>query len=187
MHDPRYERRLSPEAVAAQVAEIFTEVLIAPDFANAERDAWATIEAARRLGPFGDAPALQHREEHPPSPPEHPSEEVGEPSELRQAIAELSAAVGSLSERVGGIESTINTRLDALLAALARDDGKTEGTPTRPPQERPASAGDARSDRVRAVDLTLRGFTRAQIAAELRGSLGEGELERLLDDVLEAA
>jgi hypothetical protein len=139
------------------------------------------------LGPFGDAPALQRREEHPPSPSEDPAEEAGEPSELRQAITELSAAVESLSQRVGGIESTLNTRLDALLAALARDDANTEGAPTRPSQERPASAGDDRAERVRAVDLALRGFTRAQIAAELRGSLSEGELERLLDDVLEAA
>ena len=40
---------------------------------------------------------------------------------------------------------------------------------------------------MRAIDLALRGFTRAQIAAELRGSLDERAIERLLDDVLDAA
>jgi hypothetical protein len=50
-----------------------------------------------------------------------------------------------------------------------------------------ADSAVAPAERLRAVDLALRGFSRAQIAAELRSTLAEPQIEQLLDDVLERA
>jgi hypothetical protein len=176
--DPRIQRELSPEEVAAEVAAIL---------AAAERDARATIDAARRLPWLSDvSPALDRAAD---------SDAASGASDdrLRASVGELTGAVQSLERRVAAIE----TALEGSLAP--QDSGAKRGAPPPPfaawerakspePQGAPdtQSARDgARAARVQVVDLALRGYSRAQIAAELRGSLGEIEAERLLDDVLE--
>jgi hypothetical protein len=51
----------------------------------------------------------------------------------------------------------------------------------------PGAAGPTRAERVRAVDLALQGYSRSQIADELRSSMGDDAIEQLLDEVLERA
>jgi hypothetical protein len=182
-HDPRYERSLSPEDVAAKVAEILE---------SAERDAWAMIDAARQARPLGAtrplSPAPRRRYDDPPSPAPRPAEDVDPDGQVRRLLAELTAAVESLGARVEAIESTIRERFDALSVALARAEREQRAAPTESPSSQsPVGGGRAGgAERMRAVDLALRGFSRAQIAAELRGSLDERAIEALLDDVLDA-
>jgi len=158
---------LSPEEVGARVTAIL---------AAAERDARATIEAARRevlaaTGVVEPAP----RESAPLV--EHGSEAVS------PALAALMQALDSLSSRLSAVERTIDARLEILWRALAPGAGEQPG----PGGPTPAREQAARAERLRAVDLAVRGFSREQIAVELRSTLPDTEIERLLDEVLERA
>ena len=153
---------LSPEEVGARVTAIL---------AAAEHDARATIEAARRevreaTGEAESAPPVEHGS-----------------ATISPALAELTHALDSLSSRLSAVERTIDARLEILWRALAPAGGEPPalGAPA------PASEQAARAERLRAVDLAVRGFSREQIAVELRSTLGDAEIERLLDDVLERA
>jgi hypothetical protein len=111
---------------------------------------------------------------------------------LRRLVGDVVSAIASLAAQVEAIDSTIHGGFDALRHVLAPLAGAARALPGEPSEQAasPTVAGEGpagRAERVRAIDLALRGFTRSEIAAELRGSLGEGEIERLLDDVLEAA
>jgi len=145
--DPPSQPELSPEEIATQVAAILRA---------AERDARATIEAARRLPELGEpAETLEARSN-------------GSDLHLRESLGELTGAVEGLTRRV-----------DALEAGLER------GAVVSRPDQGSSKARPGRAERLRVVDLALRGMTRAQIAEELRASLSEREIERLLDEVLE--
>ncbi|MGD0198510.1 MAG: hypothetical protein ABSC56_11485 [Solirubrobacteraceae bacterium] len=150
---------LSPDEVGARVAAILS---------SAERDARAVIEAARR-GPGSAASEIR-------------SQPLAS-DDGAHGLSDLTQTLESLVSRVSAIERTIDERLDSLSRALARaaDAGVDAAKPPA------ADHWAARHERLRAVDLALRGFSRAQIAAELRSMLGEAEIERLLDDVLEQA
>jgi hypothetical protein len=93
----------------------------------------------------------------------------------------LTRAVESLTARVSSLESAIDARLEVLWRALTPQ--ADAGAATGPV----ASTAVARAERLHAVDLALRGFSRAQIAAELRSMMAEAQIEQLLDDVLERA
>jgi hypothetical protein len=170
-NDPRHQRALSPDEVAAEVAAILTA---------AERDARATIEAARRRPELSSATRSDRADRQPGAgaPPAG-----GNDGRVPGVLAELTQAVASLTSRVEAVETALTGRSEAA----------SEGPPSPPfpaweRAKSPAVTGGAdggRAQRVRAVDLALRGFSRAQIAAELRASLSEPEVERLLDEVLE--
>jgi hypothetical protein len=175
-NEARHERATSPEDVAAKVAEIL---------ATAERDAWATIESARRSRQLHNAqqPSRARPVERLRTPP-------APDYELRALLADLAAAVDALGQRVESLEDSLGARLDSLSRApdpAGPPHERELGAQTAPSRPRNGLAGSERAERMRAVDLALRGFSRSQIAAELRSSLGDGEVERLLDEVLEPA
>lgn len=150
---------------------------VAAILSAAERDARAVVEAARRE-------AYESRQDRGaldglPAAPEHHA--GGAPG--LAALAGVTGALEALGRRVSAVERTIDARFELLWRAIAARDGDGASAPT------PAPVGDlaARAERLRAVDLALRGFSRAQIAAELRSTMGEAEIERLLDSVLEPA
>lgn len=162
----------------------------------AERDARATIEAARRL-PWrsANAPAgagtAQAKNVAPDGERAGDGGEQGDSDDdrVRISLAELTRAVEALARRMEAIEMA----LDDTLAPRAAAADHTLLPPPFPAWERAkspqrAAARDGlQAERVQAVDLALRGFSRAQIAAELRTSMSEIEVDRLLDDVLERA
>jgi hypothetical protein len=183
-HDSRNPRELSPAEVAAEVAAILTA---------AEHDARATIEAARRL-PWlpanGASPAPTVRAENTPPAGERFGDDGergnGDDDRVRSSLVELMRAVQALARRVEAIE----TALDGGLAAHTTGAERTPPPPfpawerAKSPQ-REVVRGGLQAERVQAVDLALRGFSRAEIAAELRASMSEIDVEALLDDVLE--
>ena len=131
----------------------------------AEREAREIIEAARR-----DVRGADHDSHRSLELPE-PADGAGTP-----ALAAVTRALESLSSRVGAFER----RLEVLWHAIApAPEGRTESAPS------PTVV--SRAERLRAVDLALRGFSRAQIAAELRLTLPDAQIEALLDDVLEGS
>jgi hypothetical protein len=195
--DPRHPRDLSPEEVASRVAAI----LVA-----AERDARAIVAAARREVPEELAVAVAPE---PPSVRQHPNGASPDADPLLRAVLE---AVESLGARMDHLEATIKGRIDLLWRPVSRpladDNVQADGAPDEEPApdapddepdeapapDAPATAGNgngpeadvcARAEQVRAVELALRGFSREQIAAQLRFSLPSEEIERLLDEVLE--
>ncbi len=129
--------------------------------AEAERDAREIIEGAHR-----DA-AREHA---------HSAER-----DDALGLGALTRAVESLTARVSSLEHAIDARLEVLWRALTPP--TDAGAATGPV----ASTAVARAERLHAVDLALRGFSRAQIAAELRSMMAEAQIEQLLDDVLERA
>jgi len=152
---------LSPQEIGARVAAILDA---------AERDAREIIAAARR-----DVTA----EEAPTPPASRGLSEGGAPG----AVA-LARALESLSACVASFERAIDARIEVLWRTLAP---QPEGEAPAAPEEPSGRNAGARAERFRAVDLALRGFSRAQIAAELRASMGEAQIEQLLNDVLERA
>jgi hypothetical protein len=169
--DPRHPRDLSPDEVASRVAEIL--------FA-AERDARAIIDAARREAP---APGEPDRTAQRPS-----TNGASATPDMQASLQSIEGALQALSTRVAQLEAIIEDRLEPSDAG-----GPSPATPN---ESRPETGNSARSresaaevharaERVRAVELALRGFTRSQIAAELRFTLPSEDIERLLDEVLE--
>ncbi len=129
--------------------------------AEAERDAREIIESAHRDAAREHADLVER------------DDALG--------LGALTRAVESLTARVSSLESAIDARLEVLWRALTPQ--ADAGAATGPV----ASTAVARAERLHAVDLALRGFSRAQIAAELRSMMAEAQIEQLLDDVLERA
>ena len=170
-NDPRHQRALSPDEVAAEVAAILTA---------AERDARATIEAARRRPELSSATRADRADRQPGagSPAAN-----GNDCRVPGVLAELTQVVASLTRRVEAIETALTARSETASEAPPSPPFPAWERAKSPPGTQAADGG--RAQRVRAVDLALRGFSRAQIAAELRASMSEPEVERLLDEVLE--
>jgi hypothetical protein len=84
-------------------------------------------------------------------------------------LEELAEALQALSRRVDAIERTIS-------ASPQTERARAEDQPARPPRE------DA--VRVRAIELSLAGHSRAAIAHELAGTMAPADVDRLLDEVL---
>jgi hypothetical protein len=164
---------LFPDSVAARVAEIL---------AGAARDARAIVEAA-------------WRDASPSSSPPVPAERATAPNLVPPsaaydgALASLSEQLAALTARVAGLESAINARLDGLRQVLAADSASATmagADRSVAPAPNPGAAVPTRAERVRAVDLALQGYSRVQIASELRSSMNDDAVEQLLDEVLEA-
>jgi hypothetical protein len=105
---------------------------------------------------------------------------------------ELEAALAALTGRVDVLEANVDARLEVLWRALSSPRGTitSQMPPVPTSTARPApSAGGAvgQAERVRAVDLALRGYSREEIATALRSSLDAGDVDRILDEVLEYA
>jgi hypothetical protein len=203
-HDPRHPRDLSPDQVGTRVAEIL---------AAAERDAQAVIEAARRqpLAPLAAQSPQPAREApapppiaaatEPPAgePPAPPNIAGAYPPALEATLAQLAQALQSLAGRIDTIEQAIDARLEQLVQAVSLPaDDESEPVSFHPEEAGSSASSDEveplaggelgralHVERVRAIDLALRGYTRAQIAAELSSSLSNSEVERVLDEVLE--
>jgi hypothetical protein len=166
---------LFPDSVAARVAEIL---------AGAARDARAIVEAAWRDAspppvPL-PVPAAAERAAAPNSAP--PS------AAFNGALASLSEELATLTARVALLESAINARLEGLRQVLAADGASTTTAGADRPVAATTNSGAAiptRAERVRAVDLALQGYSRVQIASELRSSMNDDAVEQLLDEVLE--
>ncbi|HEX2702617.1 MAG TPA: hypothetical protein VHM72_04200 [Solirubrobacteraceae bacterium] len=161
---------LSPDSVAARVAEIL---------GAAARDARAIVEAA-----WNDASL--------PPPVSagvgSASNSVPASSATETTLASLDDQLTALTARVARLESAINTRLEGLRQVLAPEGTSNAAVSAHQPDSAaPASAVavPTRAERVRAVDLALQGYSRVQIAAELRSSMHEDAVEQLLDEVLE--
>jgi hypothetical protein len=196
-----HSQKLAPEEVASRVAAIL---------AAAERDAREIIAAARREVPAVEAPPSAA------ATPSAPTEAGGAllASDGARALGELTRALESLSARVDALEATTGARLDVLWDALSAGRGAAAeplasargavgaqggglpgeaGRPVSPPASTALTgdgtdaAGLARAARVRAVDLALRGYTRAQIATELSSTMAPGAVEQLLGEVLEVS
>jgi hypothetical protein len=150
----------SPEEIGARVTAILTA---------AEREAREIIEAARR---DASHPASRGSPE-PQAPPD---------GAAIQSLAGLTRGLEALGVRISALER----RLEDLWQAIAPATEQAFGTVSA---SRGSEAGTAvtRAERLRAVDLALRGFSRVQIAAELRSTLPEAQIAQLLDDVLESA
>jgi hypothetical protein len=174
--DPRHQRQLSPDEVAAQVAEILKA---------AEREAQATIEAARRLPPASrdaDTPWRASGDGPPPSD-----------DRVRVLVGDLTRTVQSLARRIEAIEAAVAG--NGSLAGTGSVVASSQSAPPQPPftaWERSKTIeltdvrGEARVERMQIVDLALRGFSRAKIADELRPSMSDGDVQRLLDEVLDS-
>ena len=154
---PTEDPPLTPDEVGARVSVILSE---------AERDARAIIESAHRDAAREHADLVER------------DDALG--------LGALTRAVESLTARVSSLERAIDARLEILWRALTpqADAGAATGPVATGPV---ASTAVARAERLHAVDLALRGFSRAQIAAELRSMMAEAQIEQLLDDVLERA
>jgi len=98
----------------------------------------------------------------------------------REALGAERAAAGD-----EGVASA-DARLEVLWRAVSppAPASSDAGAPRPTPGD---GAVVARAERLRAVDLAVRGFSRAQIAAELRATLADAQIEQLLEDVLENA
>jgi len=189
---------LSSDSVAARVAEIL---------GAAARDARVIVEAALRDASPTPAPPV----EPPPAPDPEPAI-TGDDAALKalgEQLASLTARVqrlespidaqplkalgeqlASLTARVGQLESAIDARLEGLRQVLAPEGAFTVTASAYQPASlapNPGAAGPTRAERVRAVDLALQGYSRSQIADELRSSMGDDAIEQLLDEVLERA
>jgi hypothetical protein len=169
--DSRHPRDLSPDEVASRVAEIL--------FA-AERDARAIIDAARREGPAPGEPGRT---------PQRPSTNGASATpDMQASLQGIEGALQALSMRVAKLEAMIEDRPEPSDVGGPRPATPNE---SRPEAGHSARSGEsaaevqARAERVRAVELALRGFTRSQIAAELRFTLPSQEIEVLLNEVLE--
>jgi hypothetical protein len=178
--DPRQPSDLAPDEVAARVAAILDA---------AERDATAIVAAARRevfgVGEVVSDPPAQHHDTNGSDPRVDPT--------LRAVLE----AVEVLAARLDHFETTVKARFDVLWRAVSKTRAEPlveeNGEEAAARSDPPASAGKqvegdgrARAEYVRAVELALRGFSREQIAAELRFSLPSEEIKRLLDEVLES-
>jgi hypothetical protein len=176
--DPRQPRDLSPHEVATRVAAILEA---------AERDAREIVAAARREVP--EAHATEITLEQPVSAGTNGSMPAADPS-LRTVVDALEV----LAARMDHFETTVKARIDVLWRAVSRTRGEAgeQSAETAAPEVSPPASGEetdrdvrARAEHVRAVELALRGFSREQIAAQLRFSLPSEEIDRLLDEVLE--
>jgi hypothetical protein len=200
--EPTHPQKLAPEEVASRVAAIL---------AAAERDAREIIAAARRDVPAAEAPPTAAGASSAPSD----EGEALSASNGAGAIGELARTLESLSARVDTLEATTGARLDVLWDALSAGRGapaeslvssrgavgaggllgepeqaRTQAPPPAPTAltgDRADPAGLARAARVRAVDLALRGYTRAQIATELSSTMAPAAVEQLLGEVLEVS
>ncbi|MGD0981498.1 MAG: hypothetical protein ABR946_08445 [Solirubrobacteraceae bacterium] len=160
---------LFPDSAAARVAEIL---------AGAARDARAIVEAAWRDASSPPVPAEPGAAPNlvPPS------------AAFDGSLASLSEELTALTARVARLESAINARLEGLRQVLAADGASaTTAGADRPvaPGPNSGAAVPTRAERVRAVDLALQGYSRVQIASELRSSMNDDAVEQLLDEVLE--
>jgi hypothetical protein len=161
---------LSPDSVATRVAEIL---------GAAARDARAIVEAAwhdASLSPSVAAERVAASQTAPANP-------AGDP-----VLASLGDELASLTARVARLESAIDARLEGLRQLLAPPATNTAETSAQQPLSVAAERGAAvptRAERVRAVDLALQGYSRVEIAAELRSSMNDDAVEQLLDQVLE--
>jgi hypothetical protein len=162
-------RQLAPEQLGARVEAIL---------GAAERDARAVLEAARREA--YEAPRDWAPIDRTNGSNDGPAGEAALPAEL----AGVTRVLELLSSRVDAIERMIDERLEILWRTRAP---AGERPVAREPAPLPSVDLDARTERLRAVDLALRGVSRAQIAAELRSMMSEAETERLLDNVLDPA
>jgi hypothetical protein len=163
---------LSPDSVAARVAEIL---------GAAVRDARVIVEAAWRDA----SPKPSTSAEPGPTPDPAPAIGTGD-----VALASLGEQLASLAARVARLESAIDARLEGLRQVLAPEGMITMTASANQPASVAPNAGAAvptRAERVRAVDLALQGYSRPQIAAELRSSMSDDAIEQLLDEVLERA
>jgi hypothetical protein len=179
--DPRQPRDLSPDEVATRVAAIL---------ASAERDALEIVAAARREAPDLFASVIA------PEQPAAVSQATN--GDRRSAEPSLHAVVEALEElaaRIDHFETTIKARIDVLWRAISRPrvgvgeesrdaSARAAGPPAHGAEETDREVR-ARAEHVHAVELALRGFSREQIAAQLRFALPSEEIERLLDEVLE--
>jgi hypothetical protein len=168
------QRGLSPAEVAARVAAIL---------AAAERDAREIIDAA-----LGDAPPAERPSAHPPAPPTPAHTNGGAPASLtRPPLDGTAYGLAELAARIDQLEAKIDARIDVLWRVLSPGSAAAvEHAPVEPVQEPTPEAGTlGRSVRIHAVDLALRGYSREQIAEELRESMTDRDVERLLDEVLD--
>jgi hypothetical protein len=186
---------------------------VAEILAAAERDAQAVIEAARRqpVAPLAArppqpgveavaSPPIAVATEPPAGEPAAPPNTAGaDPLALDATLAQLAQALQSLAGRIDTIEQVIDARLEQLARTVSLPaDDESEPVSFHPEEAGSSASSDeveprvggelGRSvhvERMRAIDLALRGYTRAQIAAELSSSLSNSEVERVLDEVLE--
>jgi hypothetical protein len=160
---------LSPDSVAARVAEIL---------GAAARDARVIVEAALR-----DATPA------PPAEPAAAPDQAPAVAASDAALATLGEELAALTARVARLESAIDSRLEGLRQVLAPEGMITvKAGASQPAAAAPnsrAAAVPTRAERVRAVDLALQGYSRLQIATELRSSMNDDAIEQLLDEVLE--
>jgi hypothetical protein len=158
---------LSPSEVSVRVAAILEA---------AERDARAIIAAAQ-----------QEATAPPPAPPAQPAQSAPAAPDY------FAAALATLTGRVDVLEANVDARLEVLWRALSSPRGTVTSQTPLPPantarhSEPAAAPAGGQAERVRAVDLALRGYSREQIATALRSSLDPGDVDRLLDEVLEYA
>lgn len=160
---------LFPDSVAARVAEIL---------AAAARDARAIVEAAWHDAPPPSVPAQRGAASNSAS-----ANGTGD-----AALASLGEELDALTARVARLESAINARLEGLRQALAAEGASTATASAHQPTAAAPNSGatvTTRAERVRAVDLALQGYSRVQIASELRSSMNDDAIEQLLDEVLE--
>lgn len=155
---PREQPPLTPDEVGARVSAIL---------AQAERDAREIIEGAQRDADRERAQLLERED--------------------TLGLGALTRAVESLTVRVSSLERAIDARLEVLWRALTPPEPGAAVATGAVATGAVASTAVARAERLHAVDLALRGFSRAQIAAELRSMMAESQIEQLLDDVLERA
>jgi hypothetical protein len=177
--DPKHP--LSPDSVAARVAEILSA---------AERDAREIIEEAlREASLIHQLPAEGARHQH------GSEAAAGEPTlaSFTDTLASLTESIASLAARVDGLEAAIDTWLTAPPPGPAAEVATgavlhaPSAQPLSPDEPHSSAGGLAGAERIRAVDLALRGYSRVQIASELRSSMGSDAIEQLLDEVLERA
>ena len=160
LSDNSRDSGLTPAEVGARVTAILSA---------AQREAVEIIEAARREALGAERAAAG-------------DEGVASANGLLAVVR----ALESLSSRLGAFERAVDARLEVLWRAVSppAPASSDAGAPRPTPGD---GAVVARAERLRAVDLALRGFSRAQIAAELRATLADAQIEQLLEDVLENA
>jgi hypothetical protein len=192
--DPTYPRELSPNEVAARVGEILSA---------AEHDAREIIDAARRGVPAVEPPPVASEPSaivsEPAAAPKRSNGASSMAAEEQPSLDRVVNAIDALATRLDRLERTVESRLDLFAGLLASERART-ARPTREADDVPPPGGgggeaeresesvsvsDGRVERVRAVELALRGFTREQIAAELRFTLPLQDIEALLNEVLE--
>jgi len=182
--DPRQPRGLPADEVAERVRAVLAE---------AERDAREIVAAARRevQGVQPPAAAGVERDAYPAG-----GDASASSAGVQATISQLADALESVAARVEELEARIDARIDILWQALSAERTASGAAATATVFQRPSAAAGAplpggtppvRTERVRAVDLALRGYTRKEISTALQSSLSAGEIEQLLDEILERA